>query len=354
MHRSQRLALLAQLLGERRFSSQEELAQALARAGIAVTQATLSRDLRSLGVAKRPGRRRHGRSTSCRGRPTETLDRERQLLDLQGVRQRGRASRRTWRSCARRPATPTAWRARSTCRLRRPRGLGRGRRHDARGDAGRGAARRALQAPARQAWPARAGVAQVTRPPSIRVLPQPPSRRGVATRPPTPRNAARDRGARRQRLLRPGVRAPGARAPGPRARRRSSRASTRDGRRPSCCRASIRARRRCPTVVDPEALRRAARGRRRSTRWSRCLPHGAWRALAARAPGAGAAAARVIDLSSDYPRRRASGYVYGLPEAFRAAIAGATRIANPGCYPTAATLALLPAPKPAGSRGRSW
>ncbi len=72
-----------------------------------------------------------------------------------------------------------------------------------------------------------------------------------------------------------------------------------------------------------------------------CLPHGAWKAFAAehawteRLP-------RVIDLSSDH-RDGAAGYVYGLPEAFRDAIAGAHRIANPGCYPTAATLALLPA-----------
>src|SRR5438067_1896152 len=36
-------------------------------------------------------------------------------------------------------------------------------------------------------------------------------------------------------------------------------------------------------------------------------------------------------------------YHYGLPEAFRDALAGATRVANPGCYPTAAALALLPA-----------
>ena len=54
MPRSRRLALVAQLLGGHRFSSQEDLARSLARAGVSVTQATLSRDLRSLGVIKRP------------------------------------------------------------------------------------------------------------------------------------------------------------------------------------------------------------------------------------------------------------------------------------------------------------
>lgn len=81
MVRSQRLARLARLLGQRQFSSQEELAQAMARAHIPVTQATLSRDLRSLGVGKRPGPQ--GRPVyHLPGPATETLDRERQLLDL--------------------------------------------------------------------------------------------------------------------------------------------------------------------------------------------------------------------------------------------------------------------------------
>jgi N-acetyl-gamma-glutamyl-phosphate reductase len=35
-------------------------------------------------------------------------------------------------------------------------------------------------------------------------------------------------------------------------------------------------------------------------------------------------------------------WVYGLPELFRADLGGATRIAAPGCYPTAAALALAP------------
>jgi len=73
-----------------------------------------------------------------------------------------------------------------------------------------------------------------------------------------------------------------------------------------------------------------------------CLPHGAWRALAAEHPALLERPERIVDLSSDY-RDGAEGFVYGLPEAFRDAIPAARRIANPGCYPTAATLALLPA-----------
>jgi transcriptional regulator of arginine metabolism len=73
--------LLAQLLGGRRFSSQEEVVKALARSGTEVTQATLSRDLRSLGVAKRAGP--DGKTVyELPGPPVEVLDRKRRLLDL--------------------------------------------------------------------------------------------------------------------------------------------------------------------------------------------------------------------------------------------------------------------------------
>ncbi len=68
---------------------------------------------------------------------------------------------------------------------------------------------------------------------------------------------------------------------------------------------------------------------------------------------------RVIDLSADYRLRDADLYeqvynnphidtehlgqaVYGLPELYRESIAKASLIANPGCYPTAATLAISP------------
>ena len=48
----------------------------------------------------------------------------------------------------------------------------------------------------------------------------------------------------------------------------------------------------------------------------------------------------VVDLSADH--RFDSDWAYGLPELHRDDLAGATRIANPGCYATAAMLALEP------------
>jgi len=79
--RSHRLTLLGRLLSGRRFSNQEELAHALGRSGVAVTQATLSRDLRSLGVIRRPDP--DGRPVyELPGPPREQMDRARQALDL--------------------------------------------------------------------------------------------------------------------------------------------------------------------------------------------------------------------------------------------------------------------------------
>lgn len=81
MIRTRRLTLIAQLLSGHRFSNQEELARALARTGVETTQATLSRDLRSLGVAKRADAA--GRiGYELPGPGPETLDRERRQLDL--------------------------------------------------------------------------------------------------------------------------------------------------------------------------------------------------------------------------------------------------------------------------------
>lgn len=87
-----------------------------------------------------------------------------------------------------------------------------------------------------------------------------------------------------------------------------------------------------------------------------CLPHGA---SAAVIPHLLAAGARVVDFSADYrlndPEVFAQWYgqkhtdpdrlgkvVYGLPELFREAIPPASLVANPGCYPTTAILALSP------------
>lgn len=50
---------------------------------------------------------------------------------------------------------------------------------------------------------------------------------------------------------------------------------------------------------------------------------------------------RVIDLAQDY-RDESEAYVYGLPEWRKAMIAGAAKVANPGCFATAIQLALLP------------
>ena len=71
------------------------------------------------------------------------------------------------------------------------------------------------------------------------------------------------------------------------------------------------------------------------------------------------AAARVVDFSADYRLRdpavfaewygephndpaRLATAVYGLPELFREQIKPAPLVANPGCYPTSAILALAP------------
>lgn len=87
-----------------------------------------------------------------------------------------------------------------------------------------------------------------------------------------------------------------------------------------------------------------------------CLPHGASATMASQLLGAGA---RVVDFSADYRLNDAETFfkwygekahdpdrlgkvVYGLPELFREQIGDAQLVANPGCYPTSAILALAP------------
>lgn len=87
-----------------------------------------------------------------------------------------------------------------------------------------------------------------------------------------------------------------------------------------------------------------------------CLPH---EAAMHHAPALLAAGVKVVDLSAAYrlkdravyerayghPHTDAGGLahaVYGLPEWNRAAIKDARLVANPGCYPTAAAIAVLP------------
>ncbi len=87
-----------------------------------------------------------------------------------------------------------------------------------------------------------------------------------------------------------------------------------------------------------------------------CLPHAASAAVISELLDAGC---RVVDFSADYrlddPQIYSKWYqvehpdpermpktVYGLPELFRESIRGSQLVANPGCYPTAAILALAP------------
>ncbi len=87
------------------------------------------------------------------------------------------------------------------------------------------------------------------------------------------------------------------------------------------------------------------------------VPHGAAMVLGAELVRAGC---KVVDLSADFRLRDQAVYeswyktphtetgmlaeaVYGLPELYAAAIAGARLVANPGCYPTASILGLYPA-----------
>ncbi len=98
-----------------------------------------------------------------------------------------------------------------------------------------------------------------------------------------------------------------------------------------------------PPVVTPGAALAAVREGAIDTIVA-CLPHGAWRELSAQFYDASPSpkGLRVVDLSSDF-RDESADYRYGQPESRREGLAGAMRIANPGCYPTASTLALWPA-----------
>ena len=71
------------------------------------------------------------------------------------------------------------------------------------------------------------------------------------------------------------------------------------------------------------------------------LPHGTSAEWVARARAAGA---RVVDLSTDLRigNGASEGIPYGLTEWKREAVKGAQVVANPGCYPTATLLGLLP------------
>src|SRR3990172_8128256 len=86
-----------------------------------------------------------------------------------------------------------------------------------------------------------------------------------------------------------------------------------------------------------------------------CLPHKVSMGFVPRLLEAGL---KVVDFSADYRLKDASVYetfyqkhtdkanlavaVYGLPELFREQIVGADLVANPGCFPTGAVLAIAP------------
>ncbi len=102
--------------------------------------------------------------------------------------------------------------------------------------------------------------------------------------------------------------------------------------------------------IDPEVMAQAADVA------FLCLPH---KAAMAYAPQLLDAGLRVIDLSADYRLADPALYekvyehphadldnlkqaIYGLPELMRDELPGAMLVANPGCYPTAAALAVAP------------
>lgn len=75
-----------------------------------------------------------------------------------------------------------------------------------------------------------------------------------------------------------------------------------------------------------------------------CMGHGKSRAFMATVPAD--YQGKIIDLGNDFRLKNSSeGFVYGLPEVYRADIKKAKNIANPGCFATSIELALLPAAK---------
>ncbi|MHC4959993.1 MAG: N-acetyl-gamma-glutamyl-phosphate reductase [Planctomycetota bacterium] len=66
------------------------------------------------------------------------------------------------------------------------------------------------------------------------------------------------------------------------------------------------------------------------------VPHGTAAPIVTRLPDV-----KIVDLSMDH-RDDSDGFVYGLTETNRARLAEAARVANPGCFATAAILALAP------------
>ena len=113
----------------------------------------------------------------------------------------------------------------------------------------------------------------------------------------------------------------------------------------------------CPQFSDRTALKLEAEDEIPAVDVLFCaLPHGI---TAARVGEFLAKGIKVVDLGADFRLRQAATYqewykikhpaadlievaVYGIPELYRAEIKGKSLVANPGCYPTAGLLALVP------------
>jgi N-acetyl-gamma-glutamyl-phosphate reductase len=109
---------------------------------------------------------------------------------------------------------------------------------------------------------------------------------------------------------------------------------------------------RCDMMIEPLDLDKLAKSADVALC---CLPHKVSMSYIPKLLNAGV---KVVDFSADYRIKNLALYekyyephtdkenlahaVYGLPELFRANIKGARLVANPGCYPTGASLALAP------------
>ncbi|KAF7191217.1 Protein arg-6, mitochondrial [Pseudocercospora fuligena] len=92
--------------------------------------------------------------------------------------------------------------------------------------------------------------------------------------------------------------------------------------------------------LSPEDIRKMAE-KKAIDCWIMALPNGVCKPYVDAIEESGHTDAVIVDLSADY--RFNSDWVYGLPELVqRSKIASATRIANPGCYATAAQLGIAP------------
>ncbi|KAI5813291.1 Aspartate/glutamate/uridylate kinase [Pyronema omphalodes] len=77
--------------------------------------------------------------------------------------------------------------------------------------------------------------------------------------------------------------------------------------------------------------------------WVMALPNGVCKPFVDAVNKAGTGKSVIVDLSADYRFDTTNTWTYGLPELIsRSKLARATRVANPGCYATAAQLAIAP------------